>query len=121
MKIEEIVNGKEIANEIVLSTQGRNKKNQSDLSDDNGNSNHQIVVKAGSGVPVLESEDEDGFPVISARESKFDFKNSACKSGKTCERMDDKMKRKTEANEVACGKSRKRKNDSLSQDREPDR
>lgn len=121
VKIEEIVDGKEITNEIGLSKQGRKKKHQSDLSFDNGNSNHQIVVKAVSGVPVLESEDEDGFPVISARESNFDFKNSASKSGKTCERMDDKMKRKNEINEVACGKSRKRKNDSLSQDREPDR
>ncbi|XP_073306176.1 peptidyl-prolyl cis-trans isomerase FKBP53 isoform X2 [Primulina huaijiensis] len=121
VKIEEIVDGKEITNEIGLSKQGRKKKNQSDISDHDGSSNHQIVVKAGSGVPVLESEDEDGFPVISARESKFDFSNSASKSGKTCERMDDKTKRKNETDEVACGKIRKRKNDSLGQDREPDR
>ncbi|XP_073118695.1 peptidyl-prolyl cis-trans isomerase FKBP53 [Henckelia pumila] len=121
VKIEEIVDGKEITNEIRLSEQGRKKKNVSDISDDIGNSNHQIVVKAGSGVPVLESEDEDGFPATLPRESKSDFSNSTSKSGKTCERMDIKTKRKKENDEVSCGKRWKRKNDSLDPEEEPAR
>lgn len=38
------------------------KKNQTSDSGDKKNSQNQIVVREETGVPVLESEDEDGFP-----------------------------------------------------------
>ncbi|KZV46739.1 hypothetical protein F511_09966 [Dorcoceras hygrometricum] len=119
VKIEEILDDKEITNETCLSNQGRKKKIQADIPISNGNSNHQIVAKAESVVPVLESEDEDGFPAILACVNKSDF-STASISGKTCERTDDKTKRKKETDEVASGKRLKRKSGSLGQDREVD-
>ncbi|XWS37714.1 hypothetical protein CRYUN_Cryun19dG0068700 [Craigia yunnanensis] len=45
------------------------KKNKLTDSEDKNNSQRQLVVKRGAGMTVLESEDEDGFPVSASRKS----------------------------------------------------
>lgn len=62
VKIEEIVEDEKPTNENG-SKRAKKKKSHSSMSDGNENSNNQIVPKAGTSVPILESEDEDGFPV----------------------------------------------------------
>ena len=46
------------------------KKNQTSDSGDKRNSQNQIVVREETGVPVLESEDEDGFPTTISKVQK---------------------------------------------------
>ncbi|KAI5670192.1 hypothetical protein M9H77_10556 [Catharanthus roseus] len=65
VKIEEIVDDENPNNENGISKQTKKKKSQTSKSSaDNGDSQKQIV-KGGSAVAVLESEDEDGFPISS--------------------------------------------------------
>ncbi|KAF8413049.1 hypothetical protein HHK36_001024 [Tetracentron sinense] len=76
------------------------KKNQLSDSNDNDNSHRQIVVKSNTGVPVLESEDEDGFPISSLRENKPIAKNT---EAETKEKVDKKRTKE--------GKNKKAKDD----------
>lgn len=61
VRIEEITDDDKLANETDLSKRPKKKNND--------NSQRQIVLKTAASVPVLESEDEDGFPVSSPAKS----------------------------------------------------
>lgn len=119
VRIEEIVDDEKPTNENGMSKRMKRKKTQSSMSDDNENSNRQIVPKAGTGVPMFESEDEDGFP-ISARENKSDIsKSEAALEEAKDERIGEKTQSKSE--KTAPGKILKRKSDAVSQDEKPAR
>ncbi|KAK4363428.1 hypothetical protein RND71_018669 [Anisodus tanguticus] len=67
VKIEEILEDEKPTDENGTSKKPKKKKNQSNGTD---NSERQIVVKGNTDSPLLESEDEDGFPISAPRESK---------------------------------------------------
>ncbi|KAJ8552765.1 hypothetical protein K7X08_020158 [Anisodus acutangulus] len=67
VKIEEILEDEMPTDENGTSKKPKKKKNQSNGTDD---SERQIVVKGNTDSPLLESEDEDGFPISAPRESK---------------------------------------------------
>ncbi|PSR93366.1 Peptidyl-prolyl cis-trans isomerase [Actinidia chinensis var. chinensis] len=69
--IEEILDDEKPANENGISKRVKKKKNRLSTSDDNGNSEQQLV-KNDTGGPILESEDEDGFPISSRPKNKAD-------------------------------------------------
>ncbi|KAL7146473.1 hypothetical protein ABFS83_06G043300 [Erythranthe nasuta] len=119
VKIEEIVD--EDKPENGLSKRAKKKKNQSSMADNNENSNRQIVVKGGSGVPIFESEDEDGFP-ISGREKKSDISKPVAELEETAgEKIGEKTQKKNAKEDAARGKKLKRKIDAAEQDDEPAR
>lgn len=68
MRIEEINDDEEPVKENDAS-QPKKKKSKSLGSDDNDISQKQIAVKSGNESPVMESEDEDGFPVSGKKEA----------------------------------------------------
>lgn len=92
--LEEILDDEKPAN---AHTKQLKRKNKSSKSDDN---DRQIVVKSNSGVPVLESEDEDGFPVSAAQKREPDAKKSKVEVE---EKIEQKTKKET--------KKRRRKDD----------
>ncbi|KAK9293158.1 hypothetical protein L1049_021145 [Liquidambar formosana] len=97
------------------------KKNQSSESEDNNNSQGQIVVKSGSGVPVLESEDEDGFPISAPHKSNPNVQKAEVEAE---EKMDQKTTKETKKSTRDGGddaKSLKRKASGTAQDGQPDR
>ncbi|CAI9774089.1 unnamed protein product [Fraxinus pennsylvanica] len=94
VRIEEIVDVEKPVNENGVSKRAKKKKSQSNVSDDNMNYDRQLVVKGGHDVPVLESEDEDGFPVSASREIKDD----------NADEETHKKKLKTEASKKLKGK-----------------
>lgn len=100
MKIEEIVDDGKPANENGMSKRAKKKK-----TDGNENSNSQIVPKAVTSVPVLESEDEDGFPVEKTKHES---------TGK-------KSQNKSEKSDSASAKNLKRKSGAVDQDEQPAR
>ena len=75
--IEEIVEDEKPATGSNQSK--RLKKSQLNESDDNKNFQCQIVAKSGNGVQVLESEDEDGFPIAGSHKGKSDEQKLAAK------------------------------------------
>lgn len=92
MKIEEIVED-EKQTENTVSEQSK-KKNKS-ASKKVQSSSQQAVLKSSSSVPVLESEDEDGFPISSSASAKdsvpsgiknTEMKKEADDSGKSAKR-----------------------------------
>ncbi|XVE64108.1 hypothetical protein DITRI_Ditri07aG0075200 [Diplodiscus trichospermus] len=66
--IEEIVDDEKPTNGNAESKRLK-KKNKLTESEDKNLSQHQLVVKTGAGMTVLESEDEDGFPVSGSHKS----------------------------------------------------
>ncbi|KAI3458261.1 hypothetical protein Pfo_014924 [Paulownia fortunei] len=121
VRIEEIVDDEKLTNENGMAKRAKKKKTQSSMSDDTENSNHQIVLKAGTGVPIFESEDEDGFP-ISACENKSDISKSEAKLVETNdEKIGEKTQKKSEKDDAAHGKKLKRKIDAVDQDGKPAR
>lgn len=64
MKIEEIVEDENPSNENGASKETKNKNSKKLKSISNRDSEKQIV-KSRAGVLELESEDEDGFPIVS--------------------------------------------------------
>ncbi|KAL0317705.1 UNVERIFIED_CONTAM: Peptidyl-prolyl cis-trans isomerase FKBP53 [Sesamum angustifolium] len=121
VRIEEIVDDEKPTNENGTSKRAKKKKPQSSMSNDNENSDRQIVVKAGAGVPILESEDEDGFP-LPTHGNKSDISKSEAKLEDTNnERIVEKTQKKNKKDEAAHIKSLKRKIDAVGQDGEPAR
>lgn len=116
MRIEEIVDDEKPVYENGVSKRSKKKKIRSNVSDDNVDSDRQLVVKSGHDVPVLESEDEDGFPVSTSGD-KTHFSNSISKSEQIKDNNADaesqKKKPKTEAS-----KNLKRKIDAVGRDGE---
>lgn len=68
VRIEEINDDEEPVKENDAS-QPKKKKIKSCGSDDNDKSQKLIAVKSGNGSPVMESEDEDGFPISGKKEA----------------------------------------------------
>ncbi|KAL2555995.1 Peptidyl-prolyl cis-trans isomerase FKBP53 [Forsythia ovata] len=116
VRIEEIVDDEKPVNENIVSKQAKKKKSKLNVSDDNVNSGRQLVVKSGHDVPVLESEDDDGFPVSASR-SETDFSNSISKSEQIKnDNADEEAKKKKPKTEVS--KNLKRKIDAGGRDGE---
>ncbi|KAM2281486.1 hypothetical protein ACFX1S_042081 [Malus domestica] len=92
------------------------KKNQSNDSEKNTNSQHQIVVKKNASVTVLESEDEDGFPISTKQKTNIEKPEAAT------EQKDNKITEKTKKKKVndseAAGS--KRKVEDVHQDGQPE-
>ncbi|KAI7733138.1 hypothetical protein M8C21_013291 [Ambrosia artemisiifolia] len=106
VRIEEIVDD-EKPNENAVSKQAKKNKQASNNADDN---QQQIVLKSSSSVPVLESEDEDGFPISSAANDKDNIptvKKVTEESNKK-----GKAKRKNEVNDSE-NKAKRKKDDSV--------
>ncbi|XP_011029984.1 PREDICTED: peptidyl-prolyl cis-trans isomerase FKBP53-like [Populus euphratica] len=68
--IEEITEDDKPTKENGKSKQLKKKNNQSSDKEDQNKSQRQIVLKRDRGISVLESEDEDGFPISSSSKSK---------------------------------------------------
>lgn len=75
VRIEEIFDDDKLVNENGGSKRPKKKNSKSNESDDI--SQQQIVVKDATGLPILESEDEDGFPVSSGKEKTEKVKDKA--------------------------------------------
>ncbi|KAM7504659.1 hypothetical protein LguiB_003563 [Lonicera macranthoides] len=69
VRIEEIIDEETPANENAVSKRSK-KKNERNGYSDNNDSQQQIVVKSDPVIQVMESEDEDGFPISSPGKSK---------------------------------------------------
>ncbi|KAK9914108.1 hypothetical protein M0R45_037904 [Rubus argutus] len=87
------------------------KNNQSNGSEDNTNSQHQIV-KRGAGVPVLESEDEDGFPISTKNKTNVEKPESATEQK---DKVTEKTKKK-KAKDADDAVGLKRKVENIDQD-----
>ncbi|KAB2596563.1 peptidyl-prolyl cis-trans isomerase FKBP53 [Pyrus ussuriensis x Pyrus communis] len=92
------------------------KKNQSNDSEKNTNSQQQIVVKENAGDPVLESEDEDGFPISTKQKTNIEKHEAAT------EQKDSKITEKTKKKKVKDGEAvgSKRKVEDVHQDCQPE-
>ncbi|KAF8412370.1 hypothetical protein HHK36_000334 [Tetracentron sinense] len=99
------------------------KKYQLSESDDDDNSQQQIVVKGSTAVPVLASEDEDGFPISSLCRGKPNEKNAVTeaeeKTDKSTAKEGKKKKKTKDDSNHATGL--KRKVDTVVPDDEPER
>lgn len=73
VRIEEIVDDETPANGNAIPEQSKKKNKRASNNDDS--SQKQIVPKSASSVPVLESEDEDGFPISSSAKDKASVQN----------------------------------------------
>lgn len=122
MKIEEIVDDENPNNENGISKQTKKKKSQTSKSSaDNGDSQKQIV-KGGSAVAVLESEDEDGFPISSPGKGRNDYFVSLVDIKRTkSENTGDEQDKNKDKNDVVHEKSLKRKIAAVDQDGEGSR
>lgn len=107
MRIEEIIDDEEPVKENDAS-QPKKKKSKSCGSDDNDNSQKQIAVKTGNESPVMESEDEDGFPISVKKEASV--QNTEEK------KVEEKALGKKGKDNVASMKSIKRKIDAIAED-----
>ncbi|KAJ7975569.1 Peptidylprolyl isomerase [Quillaja saponaria] len=93
-----------------------NKKNQTSNVENSGNSQQQIVVRGDTGFPVLESEDEDGFPISTTDKNKSDAQKAY---GKTKEKHKKTEKFNMKDSEDGDTTSLKRKVESVDQDGRP--
>ena len=95
----------------------RLKKSQLNESDDNKNFQCQIVAKSGNGVQVLESEDEDGFPIAGSHKGKSDEQKLAAKAEERADKKTTKEgKKKKTKDSDDCVTSLKRKISSVVQE-----
>ncbi|KAI4351891.1 hypothetical protein L6164_006195 [Bauhinia variegata] len=112
VRIEEIVDDEDPALGDDQSKQLK-KKNQEKAGK---NSQNQIVVRGDAGGPVLESEDEDGFPISVSGKSKSDsLKAEAEVEGKHTHKRTEKTKKK-KAKDGDHAASSKRKVEGVEQD-----
>lgn len=95
------------------------KKNQANSSEDKKNSQNQIVVRGETGIPVLESEDEDGFPISTDHESKSNFKNPEAEAKSTDDKKEKTKKKKAQDGDD--GNNLKRKVESIDQEGRPEK
>ncbi|XVF09706.1 hypothetical protein REPUB_Repub07fG0118400 [Reevesia pubescens] len=93
------------------------KKNKLTDSEDKDNSQHQLFVKRGAGVTVLESEDEDGFPASVSRKSKDAIQESQPETEKQKEKLMTEEGKKTTED----GNEKKRKVKSTDEDGQQER
>ncbi|XP_052187830.1 peptidyl-prolyl cis-trans isomerase FKBP53-like [Diospyros lotus] len=112
--IEEIVDNEKPADQNGMSKQGKKKSN---TSDDNGKSGQQIVVHRDTGLQVLESEDEDGFPISSSHGNKAGDMSNQGQAEENKEKRTD-VQAKEKEKDVPVPQKRKRKVDDIVQDNE---
>lgn len=94
--IEEIVDDDKAANENGGTKQSKKKTQLTDSENDEA-SRQQIVVKGNTSASVLESEDEDGFPVSSSCKSEPDSENP---EADTARRIGEGKKKKKKKNDT---------------------
>ncbi|CAK9161050.1 unnamed protein product [Ilex paraguariensis] len=117
VKIEEIFDDEKPTNENGKRSKKRN--NRLSGSEDNNDSQRQIVVKCGTAVPVLESEDEDGFPISSPRMSTDTALNAKANAEEIeNKRTGEEVVKKKEKDAPHRTKNLKRKIDAVGQDDE---
>ncbi|KAL7001641.1 peptidylprolyl isomerase [Sarracenia purpurea var. burkii] len=112
--IEEILDDGKPATENGIFKQVK-KKNQLSASDDNAK--RQLIVKSDTGGSILESEDEDGFPISSPDKNKTDAVSVKGKAEEIKDkRTDDESKKKKAKDGPGRIGSLKRKVDAILQD-----
>lgn len=90
--------------------------------DQSSNSEQQIVVKSGAGVSVLESEDEDGFPISSSCKSKGISQDSQVGEDEvTDKKTSENSEKKKGIDSSDDGTGKKRKVESVDQDDQPEK
>lgn len=100
--------------------QKQKKKNRSSDSEDHRESQQQIVVKSHSS-PVLESEDEDGFPVSTEHKSNSSIQKPEAEAEQIEKKASEKTKKKKKINDGDQATGLKRKVESVDQDDHPER
>ncbi|KAH7537907.1 hypothetical protein FEM48_Zijuj03G0142700 [Ziziphus jujuba var. spinosa] len=96
------------------------KKNQPGSFEDNTNSQHQIVVRGNASVPVLESEDDDGFRISVEHKRQSSLQKPEAEAEEEENKTAEKTKKKKAPNADATT-NLKRKSDSIEQDDHPER
>lgn len=98
------------------------KKNQIANSKDSKNSQHQIVVRGDKGIPVLESEDEDGFPISTSDKSKSDSQEAEAevREEQTQKKPEKANKKKAKDGDHDHAATLKRKVEGADEDRHPE-
>ncbi|KAL6541768.1 hypothetical protein OROGR_011254 [Orobanche gracilis] len=116
VRIEEIVDEEKPIDENGLSKRTKKRKTASSMSSGNEDSNYQIVAKAGNGIHISKSEDEDGF-LISAQQIKSDISKDQTKLEETNdETIGEKTLKKSEKDDTVRGNKLKRKTDAVDED-----
>lgn len=110
------------AKEEAASRKTKKKKNQKGESNKNESSGKQLVVRGTSGVPILESEDEDGFPISSPSKRKVDDLTSRVSADETRdESTGNETRQKKSKDDFGPYGNLKRKIDVVGQDGEKSR
>lgn len=112
MVIEEILDDEKPADGNGIAKRGK-KKTQFSTSYDNGNSERQLILKSDTVASILESEDEDGFPISSPQKNKADAPSANGKAGQNKDtRIDDGSKKEAKGDRARV-ESLKRKVDAI--------
>lgn len=107
--------------EDATSKQSKKKKNQKGEPNNHENSGKQLVVRGTSSVSVLESEDEDGFPISSPTKRKADDLTSRSSDATKNEHNGEEAQQKKGKDDFGHDKSLKRKIDAVDQDGKQER
>ena len=118
--IEEIVDDEKATSENPGTKQSKKKKQLAD-SNNEKKGEQQIVVKGTSGTSVLESEDEDGFPVSLSRETETNSEILEAKTTTGTAEGKITKKKKIEVEEAESLRSLKRKVESIDKNDEQKR
>lgn len=112
--IEEILDDEKPADGNVIAKRGK-KKTQFSTSYNNGESGRQLILKSAIGASILESEDEDGFPISSPQKNKADAASIKGKAGQNKDTRTDDESKKGAKGDRACVEILKRKVDAILQ------
>ena len=108
--------------EVAISKQTKKKGNHEGESDKKENSGKELVVRGTSVTPILESEDEDGFPISSPVKRKKDDLITRVTANETQDdNAGDEAIQKKGKDDFAPNRSLKRKTDVVGQDDEHSR
>ncbi|KAJ6889314.1 hypothetical protein NC652_030178 [Populus alba x Populus x berolinensis] len=119
--IEEITEDDKPTKENGKSKRLKKKNNQSSDKEDQNNSQQQIVLKRDKGISVLESEDEDGFPISSSAKSKDTVQEQQAELDGQKDKETTQETKKKMASEDNDDTRKKRKVKSVDQDGQPER
>ncbi|KAI9384926.1 hypothetical protein POPTR_012G129200v4 [Populus trichocarpa] len=119
--IEEITEDDKPTKENGKSKRLKKKNNQSSDKEDQNNSQQQIVLKRDRGISVLESEDEDGFPISSSAKNKDTVQEQQAELDGQKDKETTQETKKKMASEDNDDTRKKRKVKSVDQDGQPER
>ncbi|KAJ9139979.1 hypothetical protein P3X46_030667 [Hevea brasiliensis] len=106
--IEEIVDDDKPTNGNGQPKRSKKKNNKSNDHEDQNNSQQQIVIRGATDASVLESEDEDGFPVTASQKSEDVVQDLQAEVAVQKEKRGKEIKKKArDGNDDAAGKKRK--------------